>query len=686
MQQKTISGTLLLAMLALLLIACAKEPYAKDSDDNLSVLGIKKFSSQKELTEYLRNAPSSGTGIRSLEKASSMAIPEAASDYSQTNVQVEGVDEADFVKNDGKYIYVVAQGKLVIADAHPAESAKILSRTEIPGSPRNLFINRDRAVVFSDGYDEIYTISEYDFVPRPTSTSFAHLLIYDISDRSSPRLLKDYKIKGYYFDSRMIGDYAYFAVNENVYYYGGPVPMPRILEASKTVVRPDVYYFDNPEDSYSFNTVGSLNIFSESLNAKTFMMGYSNTMYMSQNAIYIAYQKNMPGYWSRENDRFYKAVLPLFPSEVQDRINAVNNGERSEKWSEILAIIEEMYNGMGEGEKKELIKKTQKGLEEYDLNLQKENAKTVIHKISIDNGEMEYSGRGEVEGRMLNQFSLDEFQGNLRVATTTELYAREAILYNNVYVLDNGMNSIGKLEKLAPDERIYSARFMGEKLYMVTFKRIDPLFVIDLSSPENPRVLGELKIPGYSDYLHPYDENHIIGIGKETGDNEWGGVSVKGVKVALFDVSDVENPKQIGQYEIGEAGTDSEALRDHKAFLFDREKNLLVIPITEVAGKIYDPRYGYYRQNYWQGAYAFTITEAGIELKGKVSHDEEEEGDSYYYYGGQAAVRRSLFMDNVLYTISGKKIKMNELANLSNGINELELPYDDYYGPVIRRN
>ena len=125
--------------------------------------------------------------------------------------------------------------------------------------------------------------------------------------------------------------------------------------------------------------------------------------------------------------------------------------------------------------------------------------------------------------------------------------------------LNSKMETIGKLENLAEKERIYSTRFIGDRLYMVTFLRIDPLFVIDLSNPNKPEVLGELKIPGFSDYLHPYDENHIIGIGKETGTNDWGGVSTKGVKVALFDVSDVKNPKQVDSYEIGQAGTDSEA-------------------------------------------------------------------------------------------------------------------------------
>ncbi|HEX7627455.1 MAG TPA: beta-propeller domain-containing protein, partial [Candidatus Methanoperedens sp.] len=252
-----------------------------------------------------------------------------------------------------------------------------------------------------------------------------------------------------------------------------------------------------------------------------------------------------------------------------------------------------------------------------------------------------------------------------------------SVQYNNVYVMDKNLKVAGKLEEIAPDEKIYSTRFLGNRLYMVTFKRMDPLFVIDLSDATSPKILGKLTIPGFSDHLHPYDETHIIGVGKETGDNEWGGVSVKGVKISLFDVSDVNNPKQLDSYDIGQPGTDSEALQDHKAFFFDKNKNLLVIPIREVQGKEqYDSRYGYYTQKIWQGAYVFGVTpESGFKLKGKISHFDDFE-ETYNYWGSPWTVRRSLFMDDVLYTLSARKIVMNDLKNISE-INSIDLPYSN---------
>jgi uncharacterized secreted protein with C-terminal beta-propeller domain len=669
---------------------------------------LKKFSSKTELLEFLKDATSNSIyhqaysgGIRStmmveaavsdFSEASALGTPAAksstaggAEDYSQTNVQVKGVDEADIVKNDNKYIYTLTGNKLVIIDAYPAEDADILSETEIKGTTRNMFINDDRLIIFTLTNDQTPVFAEYDFAPRPRYTSKTHALIYDISDRANPTQIKDYNLNGNYYESRMIGNYVYFIVNENVYYYNNVIDMPVIRESSEKLISPEIYYFDNPENNYNFNTIASFNIKSDdSISAKTFMMGYSNNLYVSRNNIYITYQKNLPYTYYKEHneDRFYKVVVPLLPLDIQNKINSIRNNielTSYEKWDTISSILEDMYNTMEEKEKLTLIEKIENAITDYEAKIEAERRKTVIHKIKIDDGYIDYDIKGEVHGYLLNQFSMDEHAGYFRVATTTYIYTRrDNTMYNNVYILDENLEQVGKIEDIAPEERIYSTRFLGDRLYMVTFKRVDPLFVIDLSNPSNPEILGELKIPGYSDYLHPYDENHIIGIGKETESNQWGGISTKGVKLALFDVSDVTNPTQIDTYEIGQSGTDSEALNEHKAFLFDKEKNLLVIPVREMKDRYFDNKLGYYRNKIWQGAYVFGLTpEDGFEVKGTITHEDDEEDTNYYYYGSPSAVRRSLYMDNTLYTISAKKIKMNNLDNIKEELNEIKLPYE----------
>ncbi len=685
--------------------------------DNQAILagsGLRKFNSSKEIIDYLQEAQASssdmyhgGYAMRNMAvedmAVDSMAVPsvagkgesvaqasapagstgDGADEFSATNVQVEGVDEADIVKNDGKYIYMVNQNNLVIVDAYPADSAKVVYEEEMKATPRDLFVNGDRMAVFTQDNDQVYTIQPYDFMPRPRYVQKTHVIIYDISDRSDPEVMDNYDITGSYFQSRMIGDYVYLIVKDSVYYYSNYVDLPAIRESGSVVSSPEIYYFDNPEDSYVFHTIASFNIKDPGeINSKSFLMGYSDNLYVSQDNIYITYQKNLPWRYqeTQREDRFFDAVVPQLPDDVQKKIKAVkgSSSESYEKWMKISQIMQDMYDSMSDSQQESLVEDIYDSVSDYDARMEAEQRKTVIHKINIDKGKITYDTSGEVSGYLLNQFSMDEKDGDLRVATTTYTYSsKKSQMHNNVYVLDDDLDVIGKLENIAPDESIYSTRFIGDRLYMVTFKRIDPLFVIDLSNPKNPKILGELKIPGYSDYLHPYDEDHIIGIGKETGANDWGGTSIKGVKLALFDVSDVNNPKVVDSYEIGTSGTDSEALRDHKAFLFDKEKNILVLPIREVKEqRIYDSLYGYYRDRVWQGAYVFGLTpEDGFELKGKISHMSGLERYDYYYYSGNA-VRRALYMDDVLYTVSGKKILANDINNIDDELNEVDLPYD----------
>src|SRR3989344_5398422 len=425
MQNKKMNGFLVLSVLVITVFIAACEngvivqplPEGKTpTDSRISEFQtsqeLKKFSSVEELRTYLdKSALNAGTGsyyggFGTRDAVFSVAMTESApmvksaaadsgasqtaGDYSTTNVQVQGVDEADIVKNDDKYIYTLTQNKLMIVDAFPAENAKIVSETGIKGNLRNMFVNKDRLVVFADDNREVTVLDEFDFVPRPRYTQTTHVYVYDISDRSEPELVKDYSLNGYYFQSRMIGDNVYFVTQENVYYWNRIIDVPVVMESSKVIARPEIYYFDNPETNYNFNTIASFNILEDNdgVNAKTFMMGYSNNMYVSEDNIYISYQKNLPyNYYGAHNeDRFYDVVLPLFPSDVQSKIQDVkddNSLKSYDKWDKISTILEEMYNGMDKEDRQELIEKIENALSDYEAKLAAERAKTVIHRIAI---------------------------------------------------------------------------------------------------------------------------------------------------------------------------------------------------------------------------------------------------------------------------------------------------------------
>jgi uncharacterized secreted protein with C-terminal beta-propeller domain len=305
---------------------------------------------------------------------------------------------------------------------------------------------------------------------------------------------------------------------------------------------------------------------------------------------------------------------------------------------------------------------------------------TTIHRISIQNGEITYKAKGEVPGSVLNRFSMDEHGEYFRIATTVGWSGSTA-----VYILDLDMDIAGSVEGIAPGEHMYSARFMGNRAYLVTFKKVDPFFVINLTDPENPYILGELKIPGYSDYLHPYDENHVIGLGKDThdmGDFAW----YQGVKLSLFDVTDVLNPKEVSKYIIGDRGTYSPALSDPHAFLFSKNKNLLVIPIIlyEInRTRNPNPSPSTHGDYTWHGAYVFNITaENGFVLKGTLDHPEEEKEEprSRYYRNCDSEIKRSFYIGKTLYTLSNDYLKMNDMDDLEE-INIFEFPKKDDLPP-----
>jgi inhibitor of cysteine peptidase len=696
----------LFVLAAVIATGCTDSAVAPPSGD------IKKFSSADEIREYIKNnsavaeengygytgswaatdlavgAPQAAVAESAVAKGVSLSTPSSvgSTDHSMTNVQVAGVDEPDFVKNDGKYIYVISGQTLAIVDAYPAAMASIVSKTEIGDTPKDLFIDGDRLVLFSTGTDETDIASSGDSPVAASKISampyyyrtylpVTHAIFYDIRDRAHPKVTKDYTIDGDYIDARLIGSNLYLVTREQISQYDADrITVPAVREGTTTVIAPDVYYFDNPERQYAFTTISSFDTGSAKKEARTYLIGSGNLLYVSENAIYITYQK-------------YINVYRTMRSGPVIALDDVQSGSAASPSGLSAPILWEDFNKMSETEKQAYIAEMKNKEQESIQKKEIDQTTTAIHKIAISNGAITYIARGDVPGILESQFSMDEHNNNLRIATTSSVYsARGSYEYNNVFVLDSGMKLIGSITHIAEQEKIYSTRFIGDRLYMVTFKRVDPFFVIDLSAPTAPKILGKLKIPGYSDYLHPYDATHIIGIGKETGTNDWGGVSTKGLKLALFDVSDVEHPTQIDKVEIGDAGTDSAALSDHKAFLFDKSKNLLVIPARVVKNqRAIADKNGMVQPDIWYGTYVFGVTpETGFILRGTVEHGTG--GSSYYWYGSSnAEVKRSLYIGDVLYTLSSKQIKANSLSAINTTIATISLPAggDILYPPMM---
>jgi len=575
--------------------------------------GMKTFSSYEELKNFLVTNTQGGytiysgspldsrffemRGISPEPPPAPMSIDTFGSDslaesYSTTNIQVAGVDEADIVKTDGKYIYVASnndlystsQNNVYIVKADPQDPRVIAeialgNETYVAG----LFLSQDssKLVVLGSQY-QVYAYDE----PRPEIAIYPYyssvntfITVYDVSEKAMPVLARNLTLSGSYFNSRMIGDYVYAVVSQPAYILEDAVVLPQVYENAKSseIAAERIYYADTVDNYFTFTTFVGLDILDDAQEPTnmTVMMGGTSTMYVSMDNIYVTYST-----W--------------------------NEGQY-----------------------------------------------TSIYRVRVNGSALTFEAKGSVPGYVLNQYSMDEYNGHFRVATTWQ----KTTQMNNVYVLDMNLSLVGKLENLAEDERIYSVRFMGDKGYIVTFRQIDPFFIIDLSSPAEPKVAGELKIPGYSSYLHPFDENHVIGLGMENST----------VKLSLFDVANVNAPTEIAKYIVEGDWTYSQALDDPKAFLFDKQKELLVIPISITRYGVVDStsRDTYISGGFWQGAYVFKATASGFTLRGGITHAENATSSSYYgiYYDQQ--VNRALYIGNTLYTVSNSKVQLNSLDTLA---------------------
>lgn len=519
--------------------------------------------------------------------------------HSDTNVQVEGVDEPDLVKTDGRHIYTISNDTVFVVQAYPTVDAQIVNEIIPVGMPKSLFL---------------YESSRLVILSR-VGWGNESIEIFDVTDPTNITQTTTISYTGYCRSARLIGPYLYYVgysypLDENDTLY---LPEFIINQRSMIILPWDIYYDPGIYDhNFWYNTVLGLNVLKPdaTLSTETILAGQrAGVVYTSLTNLYIA-----------------SAHYPWFG------------------WWR--------------------------------------SRKTAIHRFAIEDGNATYKASGDVPGYLINQFALDEFNGHLRVATTAWLnISTEIQQVSNVYVLDMQMRQAGRLEGLAPGEQIYSVRFLGTTGFLVTFEMVDPLFVIDLTIPTSPQLLGELHMPGYSNYLHPLGNNQLLGLGKNVTISDSGGWWwYTGMKVSLFDASDPCNPHEAAKLIIGVRGTTSPALYDHHAVLCDPEMNLLVIPVylREYTSGPPD-RTSQLGDFIWAGAYVFDIDPetASITIRGQISHVTNPDiYDSYAewyldwigvwnWYPNTPFVYRSLYIGDVLYTISFYSIAMHNLNDLT---------------------
>jgi len=614
-------AVLLAGLIAVAFLATQRGPLAIPGGE------LRHFASEAEMLQYLGQAGSgSGNQMVGLEVGFgggpagnrladvNMNTPPPAAPgagYSTTNNQVAGVDEADIVKTDGQTIYIVSGGDVVLVNASTAAGAKVASRIEMDSWTTDLYINAGRLVVITHGYP--------------------YYVMGGIAREGVGQCTVDWL--------------STLPCEDSFTYY-----------PYQTVVR--VY---DVSDIYAPSLVQNITL-----------PGWFAGSRMIGDWVYVLTTEYV---YYDQDDVILPAVgvdgvnVTLRPSDI----GYFNDGSYGTTLLTVAAVA--THNPAGFGHESFLISGAQTlYVSLTDLYVTStawrswsSETETWIYRLGIEGGNVTYEAHGAVAGWILNQFSMDEHEGNLRVAVTNN--APERATSTAVYVLDGTLAVIGKIEGIAVGEQIFSARFLGDRGYIVTFRRIDPLFVLDLSDPTAPTILGELEIPGVSTYLHPYDETHLIGVGSASCDdptNTW----LNCVKLALFDVSDATAPTLVDEYIVAtEGGSYSEAQWDHKAFFFSRDLNpdRLVIPVqtwswAEVTTNDTERTEFYYSG--WSGAYVFEVDVTGFALQGEITHTPENTTQQDpWYYGPQ--VRRSLYIGDDLYTVSDGLVKINALADLA---------------------
>ncbi len=547
---------------------------------------------------------------------------DGTTDFSDTNLQVAGVQEADIINTDGEYIYALSAEYLYIVKAEQG-TLTLVSKIHHLSEDENgrssffeMYISGDKLIALKQNnqyilYDDLFSGEKsndvvapdeagsgtepvpMDIMPIfPTDSGNVTAVIFDISDPSNPTKISQLGQKGGYVSSRMVDNYLYLITN----YYVYPAAMEKQDissyipttakegEGEQPVKPEDIYIAPNPETS-SYVTISGIDIENSGDFVSTkAILGSASNVYASLDNLYVT------NYDSVTEDGYYKD-------------------------------------------------------------------KTAIIKFGIAEGNVKQLASGSVYGTIINQFSMDEYNGFFRIATTQSQYKAFSDgdttgistdgggSSSALYVLNDNLKVVGQIEGLAKGEQIYSVRFDGETGYVVTFKQTDPLFAIDLSMPSNPRVLSALKIPGFSEYMQPFGDGLFFGLGKEASEDG----EVTGLKISMFDISDKTDVKEINKTVLTGNYTWTEASWNHKSILVAPERGL-------IGFASYD---SYFVYQY--------VKDKGFTLLNqlKLGTSEVEMG---FYYG----TMRGLYIDNNMYVFTGSEIVSMDMDNY-NTIDRLKL-------------
>ena len=549
-------------------------------------------------------------------------------DYSGTNVQEEGVDEPDFVKTDGNRLYVVTGGVLHVLDVSGTDP-KPLGSLQLKGFGHELLVSGDRVMALTTYYDDPVLQPQpepqaqtSDTVAYPYQEPATRLFEIDVSDPAAPRLLNTLTVEGFYVSARLRESVARIVVSTP--------PSPWVVES------------DEPARTEEE---------AEARQRRAIRRTRLST-WVPDGVLRDRVRRTRRVRRMVACDDIRRPASYAGPGTLTVLTVDLARGLRPLDSDSLMTDAQTIY-----ASKRSLFVATERWVnpDTSDPDARVDTGRfTAIHRFGIADPESAvYRASGEVRGFVLNQFALSEHEGFMRVATTDQPPWREGAEQRQsesyVTVLEEAgptLSQIGRAGGLGKGERIYAVRFLGDRGFVVTFRQVDPLYALDLSDPRQPAVRGELKIPGFSSYLHPVGDDQLLGLGQAADDQG----RTQGTQLSLFDISDLSAPRRLHQVSLGQY-SNSEAEYDHRAFLYWAPEKLTVVPLSH-----YPPE-----GDPFLGAVGFDVdAAAGITERGRAEH---ATGENDY----RAEIRRSLVVRDRLLTVSDLGVLSSSLDTLAPG-------------------
>jgi uncharacterized secreted protein with C-terminal beta-propeller domain len=567
------------------------------------LLGYAKAQARRFVGPYGLGAP--GVGIAETTRAA--APPQQGVDFSGTNVQEEGVDEPDMVKTDGKTLFAVAGGKLNAVDVSGLRPRLVDSLKLDQALQHELLLHGDRLLVLSRGGFWIEPLPAIAARIAPYGPAKSQLAEIDVSNPAKLRLVRTLELDGSYVAARLVGSSA------------------RIVAAAQV---PEALPFVQPKDGTP-EAAAAAKARNRAVVANSRVARWLPSYRIKRAG--AKFGKARPLVQCRHVRRASAfsglGMLTVLTVDLTKGLQPVDSAAVMTDGRIVYASPESLYVA------------TERWADRPDPDSPtkpEDGVRTEIHKFDISSPvKTHYRGSGTVSGYLLSQWSLSEHRGVLRVVSTESpawwgpAGGETESFLTTLRPSGGSLVQAGRIGELGKGERVYSVRFVGDTGYVVTFRQIDPLYTVDLANPERPRVLGELKIPGYSAYLHPIGEDLLLGVGQDATDEG----RPTGTQISIFDVSDLRKPARVHTHHLGQGW--SEAEHDHHAFLFWPRTGLVMIPFNQQAA-------------------GFRVGRArGIDPVGRVSHD------------AQWPIRRSLVVRDAVLTVSEKGVLSSSLASLA---------------------